>query len=468
MGGNLCATSLLLAWALATNPHDPLADSRQDALPDWVLQLSRVKNHLKENFERIPNYVCQESVERFERRPGQAQARKVDSLHFEVARVEDKELLALPGASEFEDKGLSAYMSSGVLGTGEFSTLPLSLFVANVARITLHQERAGLHAGPGYDYEIPAFLGGGLTISTVRARATVGVRGTFWVDAVSMDLMRIEEHAVDVPPQVGMREIVSTVGYARMRIGDSSVLLPQSADLMVTDLDGGERRNKIEFSGCREYVSESTVRFGDPTELPPVEKNMPASREGSASTTAVPGWKLSGTHADSYQILVDRAERHEGQSSGTIVCTTARCADPGTLMQSFRADEYRGQRVRLSAWVKTKNAGRANLWMRVDGVDSKVLAFDGMSNRPKSGTLDWHRQEIVLPVPRQAVLIEIGLTLEERGQAWLDEVSLETVDKTVGTMGQPVAGSPWGAQNAETRKQIAAKPRHPVNLNFEQ
>jgi hypothetical protein len=106
--------------------------------------------------------------------------------------------------------------------------------------------------------------------------------------------------------------------------------------------------------------------------------------------------------------------------------------------------------------------------MRVDGVDSKVLAFDGMSNRPKSGTLDWHRQEIVLPVPRQAVLIEIGLTLEERGQAWLDEVSLETVDKTVGTMGQPVAGSPSGAQNAETRKQIAAKPRHPVNLNFEQ
>src|ERR1035438_2658369 len=137
MGADLCATSLLLAWALATNAHDPLADGRQDTLPDWVLQLSRVKNHLKENFERIPNYVCQESVERFERRPGQAQARKVDSLHFEVARVEDKELLALPGASEFEDKGVSAYMSTGVLGTGEFSTLPLSVFLANLARSTL-------------------------------------------------------------------------------------------------------------------------------------------------------------------------------------------------------------------------------------------------------------------------------------------------------------------------------------------
>src|ERR1017187_8266900 len=156
MGGNLCATSLLLAWALATNAHDPLADGRQDTLPDWVLQLSRVKNHLKENFERIPKYVCQESVERFEREPGQSQARKVDSLHFEVAHVQNKELLALPGAAGFEDRSLSAYVSSGLLGTGMFSTLPVSLFVAGVARITLNQEGAGLHAGLGYDYEIPA------------------------------------------------------------------------------------------------------------------------------------------------------------------------------------------------------------------------------------------------------------------------------------------------------------------------
>jgi hypothetical protein len=466
MGAHQCATSLLLAWALATNAGYPPADGWQDALPNWVLQLSRVKNHLKENFNRIPNYVCQEGVERFERKPGQAKAGKVDSLHFEVTRVQGKELLALPGAARFEDQNLRAYISSGVLGTGMFATLPLSLFVADVARITLHQKGAR-NAGPGYDYEIPAFLGG-LDISTERARVTVGVRGTFWVDAENLDLTRIEEHAVDVPPETGMKKIDSTVHYARMRIGDSSVLLPQSADLTVTNLDGWERRNKIEFSGCREYVSESTVQFGDPAELPPVEKRLLASQDGSASSTAVPGWNLSGTHPDLYQIFVDHAERHEGQNSGAIVCTKARCADPGTLMQSFRADEYRGQRVRLSAWVKTKDAGRANLWMRVVGVDSEVLAFDDMSDRPKSGTLDWRRQEIVLSVPQGSVLIELGLSLEGRGQAWLDDVSLETVDKKFRTTGRRVSGTPSGSQNAETREQIAAKPLQPVNLNFEQ
>ena len=411
MGIDICAVSLLLTWIFAPNAPSPRADYRQDALPEWVLQLSRVRNHLKENFKRIPNYVCQESVERFERKAGQSQVRRADSLHFEVARVQNKELLALPGAAGFEDRDLTTYMSSGVLGTGMFSTLPLNLFVANGARVTLHQEGAEPHAGQGYDYEIPAFLGGGIKIATDRARATVGVRGTFWVDAGSLDLIRIEEHAVDVPPQVGMTQIDSTVDYARMRIGDSSVLLPQSAELAVTNLDGSEQRNKIEFSGCREYVSESTVRFGDPTELPPVEKTTPASQAGS---------------------------------------------------------DYRGQRVRLSAWVKTKNAGRANLWMRVDGANSKVLAFDNLPNRPESGTLGWHRQEIVLLVPQRAVLIAFGLSLEGHGQAWLYDVSLETAGKQGGTSGQPIAGSPSGAQKAETQKQIAAKPRHPVNLNFEQ
>ena len=467
MAADRYAASLLLAWALAAQGHNPLTDSRQDPLPDWVLQLSRVKRHLKENFERIPNYVCQETVERFERRAGQPQARQVDILHFDVAHVADKELLALPGAGGFEDKELSTYMSSGVLGTGMFSTLPLSLFVANVARITVHQETAGLPAGPGYDYEIPVFLGG-LHISSGQAKADVAVRGTFWVDAESMELIRIEEHAVDVPSQTGMKDIDATVDYARMEIGNSRVLLPQSADLVITNLDGWEKRNRMEFSDCREYVSESTVRFEDPAELPPVEKKMPASPEGSASTKAVPGWGLSSAHPAMYRILVDRAEMHEGQRSGTIVCTKAPCGDSGTLMQSFRADVYRGQRVRLSAWVKTKDAGRANLWMRVDGVDSEVLAFDDMSNRPKSGTLDWHRQEIVLSVPRRAALIEFGLILQERGQAWLDDVSLQTVDKKFQDTGQPASGSPSGRPNAETRKQIAAKPRQPVNLNFEQ
>lgn len=263
IGASLAAVAI--SSVCGQNPLDPL--------PDWVLQLSRAKNHLKENFERIPNYVCRETVERYRygRTPGRI-AVTLDSLQFEVAQVEHKEMLAKPGAKGFEDKDLSAYMSAGLLGTGQFSATTLNLFVTGGARITPHREGAARPpAGPSYDFEIPAFLSG-YTIVTPGARAVVGQRGTFWIDAESLDLIRIEDHAVDIPRAVGMSEIGSTVEYARMRIGNSNVLLPQSAELVVTNLDGTEMRNKIKFSGCRVYGSESTVSFGDPMEPPPAAK----------------------------------------------------------------------------------------------------------------------------------------------------------------------------------------------------
>jgi hypothetical protein len=219
---------------------------------------------LKVNFESLPNYVCQETVERSQVPPGRGRPQKLDSLHFEVAHVQNKELLALPGASGFEDLDVSYFNPAGLLGSGTFSSLPRNLFIADHARITRHFEDVLPPAiGVGFDYVIPDFLSG-FELSTVGASATVGQRGTFWLDPDSLDLMRIEDHAVDVPLRIGMSAADTTVSYARMRIGSSEVLLPQSAVVVVTELSGKQMRNDITYSGCREYVSESKIRFGDP------------------------------------------------------------------------------------------------------------------------------------------------------------------------------------------------------------
>jgi hypothetical protein len=241
--------------------------SGQDALPDWVMRLSRVKHHLRDNFVRIPNYVCKETVARFQETRGRVE--KVDSLEFEVAQVEHKELLARPGGG-FEDKALSSLVSTGILGTGAFATQPMNLFVVDRARVTPHRE-PGASSEEGWDYDIPAFLGAYL-IERDGVQMSVGVRGTFWVNPESMELIRIEERIVDAPPQSGLSASNTTVGYARMQIGSSNVLLPQSAELTAVHLDGSKMRNEIKFSGCREYVAESTVHFGDTVETPPVVK----------------------------------------------------------------------------------------------------------------------------------------------------------------------------------------------------
>ena len=70
--------------------------------------------------------------------------------------------------------------------------------------------------------------------------------------------------------------------------------------------------------------------------------------------------------------------------------------------QTFRADDYRGKRLRLSGYVKASNiADRAYLFVMIDGEQSR-LAFDDMQDRPIKGTSDWKIYDIVLDVPENA------------------------------------------------------------------
>jgi hypothetical protein len=128
-------------------------------------------------------------------------------------------------------------------------------------------------------------------------------------------------------------------------------------------------------------------------------------------------------------------------------------------MQSVQADDYKGKRVRLSGWVKAAGIAEwAGLWMRVDGPAAPgsnfpaSLAFDNMQDRPIKGTTGWTRHNIVLDVAPEATFISFGILLRGVGQAWIDDLSLETVGKDVPLTGQALSGAP--------RKK-------PVNLDFE-
>jgi hypothetical protein len=101
-------------------------------------------------------------------------------------------------------------------------------------------------------------------------------------------------------------------------------------------------------------------------------------------------------------------------------------------MQMILADEYAGNRVRLSAWVKATEGGKPRIWMCVDS-KSEILAFDNMDNRSMSGPFEWNYQEIVLDVKPPAVMVRYGLILDGDGAAWIDDVRLEVVPRQVRT-----------------------------------
>jgi hypothetical protein len=219
--------------------------------------LARVKEHGRATFEHIPDYACLETVNRFRK----SSFRPFDTLHLEVAVVGGKELFARKGATQFQADNPAAFVTAGMIGSGDFSATPHNLFMSDAAWITAPSE-AGLSGRKPlrFEFEVPA-QSGAYQVQTLGVKATVGLRGAFWVDPQSLDLLRIEEHEVDLPPELKVRDIVTTIAYERTRIGSSIPLLPHSSEVIVTYSSGGQQRNLIEFSGCREYHSESVVHF---------------------------------------------------------------------------------------------------------------------------------------------------------------------------------------------------------------
>ncbi len=179
-----------------------------------------------------------------------------------------------------------------------------------------------------------------------------------------------------------------------------------------------------------------------------VQKVNPVSK-----SKAPTGWNISGSKPNEYEMGVDFKVAYSGKSSGYIKGTTSSTGF-ATLVQKFKADKFRGKRVRFSGFVKTEGVKEwANLWMRIDGAKNEGLGFDNMENRPIKDTRDWRKYSIVLDIPENSAFILIGIMLNGQGQVWADELLFETVKKTVSLTGE--------------EEQVLAFPTEPINLDFE-
>jgi hypothetical protein len=164
-----------------------------------------------------------------------------------------------------------------------------------------------------------------------------------------------------------------------------------------------------------------------------------------------------------YDLNVATDVKHGGQASGSVKSKQDKPARFGALTQTFRADDYRGKRLRLSAYLRSEKVdGWAGLWMRVDGKERTGIAFDNMAKRPVKGTTDWKEYEIVLDVPETATDISFGLLLSGGGQVWVDDIALKAVERDVETTGRVPPAPPKRVRPVP--KNLADKP---ANLDFE-
>ena len=139
------------------------------------------------------------------------------------------------------------------------------------------------------------------------------------------------------------------------------------------------------------------------------------------------GW-FSFQHAGaiSYRFAVDSSEPHGGMRSLRI--DNIGPEPYGAIAQAVGAAPEVGKVVRLSGWLKTRDAndgGAALTLLVMQG--GAILMENVMQDRTVKGTTGWTRYAITLPVGKGADRVEAGAKLYGRGSLWFDDVVLEFV-----------------------------------------
>jgi hypothetical protein len=252
----------------------------QPKLPPEAL-LDGIRQKMAENLARLPNYTCRQTIERTVRPASSRRFQEWDTLRLEVAFVGGKELYAWPGATRFEEKSIHEMVGGGTVGSGNFALHAAAIFRTKEPIFTgctedSTQERRAIRC----DFRVPRDKSAYI-IRTGARQDLVGYHGSFWADAATLDLMRLEVDADDIPPELKVSKASDRMVYGRMRIGDSSFLLPQSSELSMVDEAGNENRNRTRFDQCRQYLGESVVTFAEPVSTP-----VPAKPAGNTPLAA--------------------------------------------------------------------------------------------------------------------------------------------------------------------------------------
>lgn len=265
-----------IAWALLWVAGAVTGAQTADD-PDALLD--RIKAKARENLTRLPDYICVQTIDRSRKDTPESQFQPVDTIRLEVGLIGDKELFAWPDSSRFQDAEISDLVQRGTIGNGSFALHARNVFLTSGPEFTLRgEETLEDRRVYRFDFDVAASRSG-YKLRVPPLEAIVPFHGSFWADAETLDLLRLEVTAEEIPPRLGLAEANDWMEYARVAIGDSDFLLPRSSELHMLSIQGDVRRNRTKFSDCRQYVGEASISFlRAEAELPPAREKKDFTR----------------------------------------------------------------------------------------------------------------------------------------------------------------------------------------------
>ena len=196
-----------------------------------------------------------------------------DRIRLELAVGEDHEIYAWPGETTFDLNEPAQFGVGGAMATGLFAMLLDGALVADADpasyRFLGTIDAAGREMAE-YSYRVPQARSH-YNLSDQFSRAVVGYEGTVRIDAKTADVVQLTT-VLNVPLTfMDLCAVRVLLEYRRQKIQSTEPLLVQSVDIDMVHRTGEEAHNRMVYSGCHMFTTESTVHFDSVDDAAPAD-----------------------------------------------------------------------------------------------------------------------------------------------------------------------------------------------------
>jgi len=214
--------------------------------------------------QKLPNFVCQEMVTRYESVTQKTDWHAADLLSYDLVYEDGKEDYRNPKINGKAVKP-GADKDTGSWSSGEFGTLVMDVFhpataadfrpkgtdtinhrSAKVCTFAVDKDHSHWRIQGGAQWIMPAY------------------KGTIWIDKETHRALRIEMEAVNIPKAFLLDHTESAADYDFVTIKEQKILLPTHAEVLSCERGTFNcSRNSIDFRNYHAYTGESSITFGD-------------------------------------------------------------------------------------------------------------------------------------------------------------------------------------------------------------
>jgi hypothetical protein len=292
VGASVC---LALAAGRAGGQPAPDADQQQRIL-------ETVTGFARSYLERLPDFTCIRTTQHFLAKGANKTWNPQVKVAQELSYYQHAEHYQVVAVDDVPKKKVSVWMQAGgwVETNGNFGALMSLIFDPNVAPHFESQGRSALHGKPVYAFAYHVSLADSIAASakctswiafTTCKTIKYGFHGFLFVDAESLDIVRLTQVPEDLPASYAQGN--ESVDYGRVTVAGNEYLLP-IADEFETTIGKTLFRNQSTYSSYKKFVAESTVSTTvvDAPEAAPAKPAVKAPARGIQTIQAANCFEL--------------------------------------------------------------------------------------------------------------------------------------------------------------------------------